>query len=135
MEPVIGQARRKKIGRIAVVALVAILGTSANLAMVVPAAAQKSQMRDDIEQLAMDLHVGIARSTMTPQQKEQLRDDFKELVRAHKNHEMFAELRAARSIRVALNSGAFKPEDRQRIKHDMDAIKEAREDSPGGFHF
>jgi Spy/CpxP family protein refolding chaperone len=90
-------------------------------------------MKDDIEQLAVDLHVGVDRSTLTPEQKEQLRDDFRELRRAHQNHEMFAGLRAARSIKRALNSGAFQPADRQRIEADIRAIKEAREDRPRGF--
>lgn len=43
---------------------------------------------------------------------------------------MFASIRAARSIKTALNSGAFKPEDQARIKQDIQAIKEAREDTP-----
>ena len=96
--------------------------------------AQSSQMKDDMEQLAMDLHVGVDRSTLTPQQKEQLRDDFRGLKEAHQNHEMFKGLRAARSIRAALDSGAFKPEDKKRIKADIAAIKEAREQGSGsGF--
>jgi Spy/CpxP family protein refolding chaperone len=93
----------------------------------------KSPMKDDLEQLAVDLHVGVDRSSLTPEQKAQLRDDFRELKRAHQNHEMFAGLRAARSIRRALNSGAFQPADRQRIEADIMAIKEAREDLPQGF--
>ncbi len=97
------------------------------------ALAQANPMKDDIEQLAVDLHVGIDRSTLTPEQKEQLRDDFRELKQAHQNHEMFAGLRAARSIRTALDSGAFQPADQQRIKADIRAIKEAREDRPRGF--
>jgi Spy/CpxP family protein refolding chaperone len=86
------------------------------------------QMKDNVEQLAMDIHVGVDRSTLTPAQKAQLKDDLRELRQAHQNHQMFAELRAARSIRVALDSGAFKPEDQQRIKQDLQAIKGARED-------
>jgi hypothetical protein len=84
-------------------------------------------MKDDVEQLAMDVHVGLERSTLTEQQKAQFRDDFKELREAHQNHRMFAALRAARSIRKELDSGAFKPEDEARIKQDLQAIKEARE--------
>jgi len=95
--------------------------------------AQQQQLRDDIEQLAVDLHAGIDRSTLTDPQKAQLRDDFKELRRAHQDHEMFATMRAARSIRAVLDSGAFKPEDRQRIKQDMQAIKEARESESNGL--
>ena len=48
--------------------------------------AQLQQLRDDIEQLAVDLHAGMDRSTLTEQQKAQLRDDFRELMRAHQNH-------------------------------------------------
>jgi hypothetical protein len=95
--------------------------------------AQQQQLRDDIEQLAVDLHAGMDRSTLTEPQKAQLRDDFRELRRAHQNHEMFATMRAARSIRTVLDSGAFKPEDRQRIKQDMQTIKEARESESNGL--
>lgn len=95
--------------------------------------AQQHQLRDEIEQLAVDLHVGMDRSTLTEPQKAQLRDDFRELRQAHQNHQMFATMRAARSIRTVLDSGAFKPEDRQRIKQDMQAIKEARESESNGL--
>ena len=113
-------------------ALVAMLPTATIVSLPATALAQ-NQMKDDIEQLAIDLKVGVDRSTLTPEQKEQLRDDFRELREAKKNHQMFAAMRAARSIRSALDSGAFKPEDQQRIKQDMQAIREAREDKPRGF--
>jgi hypothetical protein len=113
---------------LAVMLMAACLTGGVNLAVPNPLMAESAQMKDDMEQLAMDLHVGIDRSTLTPGQKEQLRDDFKELRKAHQNHEMFAALRAARSIRTSLDSGAFKPEDQKRIKEDIQAIKEARED-------
>jgi hypothetical protein len=87
-------------------------------------------MKDDIEQLAIDVHVGLDRSTLTEQQKPQFRDDFRELKQARQNHQMFAALRAARSIRNVVDSGAFKPADQQRIKQDLEAIKEARENRP-----
>lgn len=119
--------------RHAALVIALILAPNVNLALPRQALAQQSAMKDDIEQLGMDLHVGVDRSTLTPEQKEQLRDDFRELREAHKNHQTFAELRAARSIRTALNSGAFKPEDRERIKQDMQAIKAAREEHPRGF--
>jgi Spy/CpxP family protein refolding chaperone len=111
------------------VMLAALLCGAASLTYAPSASAQPSpQMKDDIEQLAMDIHVGMDRSTLTPQQKAQLKDDLRELRQAHQNHQMFAELRAARSIRAALDSGAFQPADQQRIKQDMQAIKGARED-------
>jgi hypothetical protein len=113
-------------------AILAVLPMATIVSRPAPALAQ-GQMKDDIAQLAIDMKVGVDRSTLTAAQKEQLRDDFKELRAAHKDHRPFAAMRAARSIRTALNSGAFKPEDKERIKQDMDAIKEAREDQPGGF--
>ena len=117
-----------------ILSLVVLLAANAAPAFSPGALAQPNQMKDDFEQLAMDLHVGVDRSTLTEQQKAQLRDDFRELKQAHQNHQMFAALRAARSIRAALDSGAFKSEDQQRIKQDMQAIKEARENqgAPGG---
>jgi hypothetical protein len=119
--------------RYGVILVILVLPANINLASPTRAMAQQSQIKDDMEQLAMDLHVGVDRSTLTPQQKEQLRDDLRELREAQKNHQMFAALRAARSIRTALDSGAFKPQDRERIKQDMQAIKEAREDHPHGM--
>jgi hypothetical protein len=116
-----------KMGRLAGTIIVAAV---LNLGVVgIPSAihAQQSQMRDDMAQLVVDLKTGMDRSTLTPMQKDQLKDDFRELRRAHQNHEMFATMRAARSIRTVLDSGAFKPEDAERIKQDMHAIKEARE--------
>jgi Spy/CpxP family protein refolding chaperone len=118
---------------LAILLLITLLSASTNLTVSAPVMAQSSQMKDDMEQLAVDLHVGVDRSTLTAQQKAQLRDDFRELKEAHQNHEMFKGLRAARSIRAALDSGAFKPEDQQRIKQDIQAIKEAREQG-SGFH-
>jgi Spy/CpxP family protein refolding chaperone len=111
--------------------LSAILLTIALLTWPSRAPAQSHQMKDDLEQLAMDVHVGLERSTLTEQQKAQFRDDFKELREAHQHHRMFAALRAARSIRKELDSGAFKPEDQARIKQDLQAIKEAREYGSG----
>ena len=113
-------------------ALVAAVPTAAIISRPAPALAQ-GQMKDDIEQLAVDLKVGVDRSSLTPEQKEQLRDDFRELRQAKQNHQPFAAMRAGRSIRAALDSGAFKPEDKERIKQDMQAIREAREDKPRGF--
>ena len=121
-----------KIRHVAMFGLALIFAMNIDLSFPLRAAAQQNQMKDDMEQLAMDLHVGVDRSTLTEPQKAQLRDDFRELREAHKNHQMFAAMRAARSIRTALDSGAFKPEDRQRIKQDMEAIREAREEHPGG---
>jgi hypothetical protein len=105
----------------------------ASLVSLPQSAAQSAQMKDDVEQLALDLKVGMDRSTLTEDQKAQLRNQFRELRRAHQNHEPFAAMRAARSIRTTLDSGAFKPEDRDRIKQDMEAIRKAREGEGSGF--
>ena len=117
-----------KVQPLAVLLIAGVLTAAANLALPARLMAESSQMKDDMEQLAIDLHVGIDRSTLTAGQKAQLRDDFRELREAHKNHQMFPAIRAARSIKTSLDSGAFKPEDQKRIKEDIQAIKEARED-------
>ncbi len=96
------------------------------------AQAESAQKRDEIARLAIDVKTAMDRSTLTETQKAQFRDDLRELRRAHENHETFAALRAARSIRTVLDSGAFKPEDSKRIKEDLQAIREARERVPGG---
>ncbi|GEM_PF-2496722 len=92
-----------------------------------PAAAQPSSaMKDDIEQLAVDLHVGMDRSSLTEQQKQQMREDLRQLREARQNHTPLKGFEAARSLRSMLDSGAFKPEDKERIKQDLKAIREAR---------
>lgn len=107
--------------------VVAVLSAGTHLALPATLHAESPQMKEDVDRLAADLHTGVERSTLTDNQKAQLRDDFRELKEARKNHQTFAALRAARSIKATLDSGAFKPEDQQRIKQDMEAIKEARE--------
>lgn len=92
-----------------------------------PATAQSQQMKADVERLAMDVHAGVARSTLTPQQRAEFRGDFRQLREARQHQEKFAEIRAARKIRATLDSGAFKPEDRDRIKQDLQEIRTARE--------
>ena len=96
------------------------------------AQAESAQKRDEAARLEIDVKTAMDRSTLTDAQKAQFRDDLRELRRAHQNHETFASLRAARSIRTVLDSGAFKPEDSKRIKEDLQAIREARESEPGG---
>ncbi len=92
-----------------------------------PVAAQPSSaMKDDIEQLAVDLHVGMDRSSLTEQQKQQMRDDLRELREARQNHTPLKGFEAARNLRSMLDSGAFKPEDKERIQQDLQAIREAR---------
>lgn len=113
------------------IAVMAMTQIAWNVGIPPSAHAQGSAMKDDIEQLAMDLHVGIDRSSLTPQQKQQIRDDLEQLRAARRDHTPLKGLEAARRIRSALDSGAFKPEDKQRIQEDMKAIREAREDKMG----
>jgi hypothetical protein len=116
----------KKCRGLALLALCGLVVAGLNPSLVRGAGAQ-SQVKTDIEQLAMDVHAGVARSTLTPRQKEQFREDFRQLGEARRNHELFAEMRAMRKIRATLDSGAFKPEDRKRIKQDLQNIREARQ--------
>ena len=102
-----------------------LLTTLVNISRPATVRAQNPSVKDDIEQLAVDLKVGMDRSSLTPQQKEQLRDDVKALRTARENHEGFAMMRAARSIRYEVDAG-FRPEDKARIKQDMSALREAR---------
>lgn len=105
----------------------ALAAVSLNLSIAQSVSAQSQPMKADVAKLAMDIHAGVARSTLTPQQKAQFREDFRQLHEARQNHEVLAEMRAARRIRTTLNSGAFKPEDRQKIKQDLRAIREAHQ--------
>ena len=120
----------KKCRGLALLTVCALVVAGLNLSIVRGVSAQSHPMKTDVEQLAMDVHAGVARSTLTPVQKEQFRDDFRQLREARQNHEIFAEMRAVRKIRATLDSGAFKPEDRERIKQDLQTIREARRASP-----
>lgn len=120
-----------KVRPLALLLLVAVLGATLGLSIPQRVFAQSHSVKEDMAKLAKDIHAGVERSTLTPQEKEQFRDDFRELKQARERHEPFATLRAARSIRATLNSGAFKPEDQQKIKQDLQAIREAREARPG----
>ena len=120
----------KKCRGLALLAVCGLVGASLNLSLARRVNAQSQPMKADIEQLAMDVHVGAARSTLTPEQKAQFRDDFRQLREARQHHEIFAEMRAAKKIRSTLDSGAFKPEDRERIKQDLEAIRQARQTHP-----
>ena len=121
-----------KMKSLALVAL--LLVTVAPLAsMDAPAFAQeqKKEMRDDLEQFAMDLHVGMERANLTDQQREQMRKDLQTLRDSRKNHDRLAAFRAMRNFHSILDSGAFKPEDQQRIKQDMQQLREAKQDRNG----
>jgi Spy/CpxP family protein refolding chaperone len=88
---------------------------------------QSREAMDDMARLAIDLHAGVGRSTLTEAQKKQFREDFRQLKEARQNHEMIAEIRAYGKIRATLDSGAFKPADRKKIKQDLEAVHKARE--------
>lgn len=117
----------KKCRSLALLVVFGLVAAGLNLSLVRDAGAQSKQVKTDVEQLAMDVHAGVARSTLTPQQKVQFREDFRQLREARRKHELFAEMRAMRKIRATLDSGAFKPEDRERIKQDLQTIREARQ--------
>jgi hypothetical protein len=97
------------------------------------AGAQQGEMKDDVEQFAMDLHVAVQRSSLSDQQKEQIRTDLKDLREARQNHDRIGGFRAMRNLRSLLDSDAFQPEDRQRIKQDLEKIREDREKPGGGM--
>ena len=78
-------------------------------------AQEQSQMKDDIEQFAMDMHVGMQRANLTEQQREQIRKDMENLRNARKNHDRIEAFRSIRNFRQILDSGAFQPQDQQRI--------------------
>jgi Spy/CpxP family protein refolding chaperone len=123
-----GNFRNTAIRALALLAVCAL----AMLSLAHSASAQNPQVKDDMEQLAMDLHVGLDRSTLTSAQKDQMRKDLQTLREAHRDHEMIKGLRAGRALKAMLDSGAFRPEDQQRIKQDIQQIREAREDKQGG---
>lgn len=120
--------------RIRNVALLMVLGLTVTGPLAVlsgTAVAQQEQMKDDLEQFAMDLHVGMQRANLTEQQREQIRKDLENLRKAHQNHDRIEGFRAIRNFRSILDSGAFQPQDQQRIKQDLEQIREAREERSG----
>jgi hypothetical protein len=89
-------------------------------------------MKSAMVTFALDLHEGMNRSTLTPQQKEQVRNDLKTLREAQKSGDRRTALRAMRNFHQILDSGAFQPQDQQRIKQDLQNLREARKASGGG---
>ena len=117
---------------LAVVALILMAaGTIASLPAPAQAQEQNKQMRDDLEQFAMDLHVGMQRANLTDQQREQMKKDLQTLRDSRKNGDRLAAFRAMRNFHSILDSGAFQPEDQQRIKQDMQQLREAKKDRNG----
>ena len=92
---------------------------------------QSKQMRDDLEQFAMDLHVGMQRANLSDQQREQMRKDLQTLRDSRKNGDRIAAFRAMRNFHSILDSGAFQAEDKERIKQDLQQLREAKQDRNG----
>ena len=98
-----------------------------------PAAARAQESaKDAMVTFAFDLHEGVKRSSLTAQQKEQVRDDLKTLRQAHQNGDRRSALRAMMNFHQLLDSGAFQPEDQQRIKQDLQNLRAAKQQSGGG---
>ncbi len=96
-----------------------------------PVRAQET-MKEAVATFAFDLHEGVKRSTLTPQQKQQVRSDLKALRQAHQNGDRRAAFRAMMNFHKLLDSGAFQPQDQQRIKQDLQNVREAKKESGGG---
>jgi hypothetical protein len=96
------------------------------------AAAQTPQTSGDTEQLVNDLDVALQRSTLSAERREKMRSAMRDLCTAHQNHQMIDGEKAASSLRSELNSGAFRPQDRQRVSQDIDLIRESRGLKSGG---
>jgi len=113
-------------GFCAALLLLALLG--------LPPAAVHAQesMRSAVATFAFDLHEGMQRSSLSPQQKEQVRNDLKTLRQAHQNGDRRAALKAMLNFDRLLDSGAFQPQDEQRIRQDLKNLRQAKQDSGGG---
>jgi hypothetical protein len=98
-----------------------------------PAAARAQESaKQAMKTLAVDLHEGMKRSTLTPQQKEQVRTDLKTLRQAHQSGDRRTAMRAMMNFHQVLDSGAFQPQDQQRIKQDLQNLRAAKQQSGGG---
>lgn len=97
-----------------------------------PLRAQDS-MKEAMVTFAFDLHEGMKRSTLTPQQKEQVRNDLKTLRQAKQSGDKRSAFRAMMNFHRVLDSGAFQPQDQQRIKQDLQALRAAKQASGGGM--
>ena len=119
--------------KVTILALLALVGC-AMLASSYPApAVAQEQMKDAVETFAFDLHAGMKRGNLTDQQKQQVRNDLMQLRQAHQNHDRRSALRAMMNFHQLLDSGAFQPQDAERIKQDLKEIREAKQQSGGGM--
>jgi DNA-binding transcriptional regulator GbsR (MarR family) len=89
--------------------------------------------KDAMMTFAFDLHEGMKRSTLTPQQKEQVRNDLQTLRQAHQSGDRRTAFKAMMNFHNILDSGAFQPQDQQRIKQDLQNLREAKQNSGGGM--
>lgn len=92
----------------------------------------QDSMKQALVTFAFDLHEGMKRSTLTPDQKEQVRNDLKTLREAKQSGNKRAAFKAMMNFHRLLDSGAFQPQDAQRIKQDLRALREAKQASGGG---
>jgi hypothetical protein len=113
-------------------AIFACLALTALLASFPMAGRAQESKKDALVTFAFDLHEGMNRSTLTAQQKEQVRNDLKTLRTAHQNGDRRSALRAMMNFHHLLDSGAFQPQDQQRIKQDLQNLRAAQQQSGGG---
>lgn len=126
----LGNSVMKKTGWIAILVGLAM---TALMASYHPGAARAQEsMKSAVATFAMDLHEGMKRSSLTPQQKEQVRDDLKTLRQAQQSGNRRAAMKAMMNFHRLLDSGAFQPQDAQRIKQDLQNLREAKKQSGGG---
>jgi Spy/CpxP family protein refolding chaperone len=109
----------------------ALLAASLQAAYPATARAQEG-MKDAVETFAFDLHEGMQRANLTPEQKQQIRTDLQTLRQAKQSGDRRSAFKAMMNFRRILDSGAFQPQDQQRIKQDLQAIREAKKASGGG---
>jgi|SRR5579875_879731 Spy/CpxP family protein refolding chaperone len=119
----------KTASRAGILACVTLMAVLAVLAL--GARAQES-MRDAVATFAFDLHEGMKRANLTPAQKEQIRDDLRSLREAHQSGNRRQALRAMMNFHRLLDSGAFQPEDQQRISQDLESLRQAKKEMGGG---
>ncbi|HEY2105635.1 MAG TPA: hypothetical protein VGH29_07610 [Candidatus Binataceae bacterium] len=112
----------------AIVVGLALVGLIASYA----AAGAQDTTKQAMLTFAFDLHEGVKRSSLTPQQKEQVRSDLQTLRQAHESGDRRSALRAMMNFHQLLDSGAFQPQDQQRIKQDLQNLRAAKQASGGG---
>src|SRR5271169_1885414 len=112
-------------------AFLAMLAASLQAAYPAPARAQEG-MKDAVETFAFDLHAGMQRANLTPQQKEEIRTDLQTLRQAKQTGDRRSAFKAMMNFRAILDSGAFQPQDQQRINQALKGIRAAKKAYGGG---